>query len=121
MIAGLRSIGPYLRRRGFNSNARWRASVPMCVHSARAAPTLQPPQTAQTRCGRSSARRAASMSASAAPSSTARSFINSIPHAVLTDSYKACHPLMYPDATKMVAVSAASLSAAGGPALASLG
>jgi len=28
----------------------------------------------------------------------------SIPLAVLTDSYKACHPLMYPNASKMVAV-----------------
>lgn len=28
----------------------------------------------------------------------------SIPLAVLTDSYKACHPLMYPNAAKMVAV-----------------
>jgi hypothetical protein len=30
--------------------------------------------------------------------------VGSLPIAVMTDSYKACHPLMYPDATKMVAV-----------------
>ena len=30
--------------------------------------------------------------------------VSALPLAVLTDSYKACHPLMYPDATKMVAV-----------------
>lgn len=29
--------------------------------------------------------------------------IGSLPLAVLTDSYKACHPLMYPDAERMVA------------------
>ena len=32
-----------------------------------------------------------------------RSFFSSVPLSVLTDSYKACHPLVYPDATKMVA------------------
>jgi len=34
----------------------------------------------------------------------ARSFVHSIPHALLTDSYKACHPLEYPDVTLMSAV-----------------
>ena len=40
----------------------------------------------------------------AMPLGSARSFFASIPLSVLTDSYKACHPLVYPEATKMVAV-----------------
>ena len=29
-------------------------------------------------------------------------YFSSVPLSVLSDSYKACHPLVYPDATKMV-------------------
>jgi len=46
----------------------------------------------------------------------ARSFIGSIPHAVLTDSYKACHPLMYPEAKKMVAARAPAAPVGAGAA-----
>jgi len=46
-------------------------------------------------------RHAAPLCVSAMTSSAA---FSSIPLAVMTDSYKACHPLMYPNASKMVAV-----------------
>ena len=58
-------------------------------------------RTVRVRGARRPASRSAPQSAMAAAFGAG---LGALPIAVMTDSYKACHPLMYPDATKMVAV-----------------
>jgi hypothetical protein len=57
-------------------------------------------------CGRAAPARSRRPPARTMASASAHVSFTSMPLPVFTDSYKACHPLMYPDAAKMVAVRA---------------